>query len=285
MHGEGADGVAEAEMKDLPGRLWRYAGVIHHAAGSWPALYYPLLTLRTGRRPPQAVRPDTELVVEGFPRCGNTFAVVGLQIAQRRLVRTADHLHVPAQILRAVALGVPALVVIRDPESAVRSLVVKYPYLRPAHALKGYAGFYRRCLPFAGGFVVATFEQVTTDLGAVIDRVNARFGTHFARFEHTPEEVRRVFDALDRRNARVNGQDGEALSSYRPNDAKERAKRAVAFDGCERDLDRCLALYETYLGLAAARPGAPLRRPSGEARRRAAPRAGSAPVPRASGRT
>jgi hypothetical protein len=141
--------------------------------------------------------------------------------------------------------------VIREPEAVARSLVVKYPYLSPRHVLLGYASFYERCLPHRDRFVAATFEQATCDLGAVIDRVNARFGTTFARFEHTPANERRVFAALDRRNLSVNGQDGEALTSYRPNGAKEMAKRGVRLEGCERELERCRALWAAYRDLAA----------------------------------
>ncbi len=232
-------------------RLWRYAGVIHHAAGPYPALFYPLHALRHGGRVPQAVARDTEIVIEGFPRSGNTFALLGFQLAQGRSVKTADHLHVPAQIMRAAEWDIPAVVVIREPEAVVRSLVVKYPYLSPRHVLQGYAAFYERCLPYRDKLVAATFEQATCDLGAVIDRVNARFGTRFLRFEHTTANERRVFAALDRRNLSVNGQDGEALTSYRPNGAKEMAKRGVRLEGCERALERCRALWATYRELAA----------------------------------
>jgi hypothetical protein len=232
-------------------RLWRYAGVIHHAAGPYPSLFYPLHALRHGGRVPEAVARDTELVIEGFPRSGNTFALLGFRLAQGREVKTADHLHVPAQIVRAAEWGIPACVVIRDPEAVVRSLVVKYPYLEPRHVLLGYASFYERCLPLRDKFVAATFEQATCDLGAVIDRINARFGTAFKRFEHTPANERRVFAALDSRNLSVNGQDGEALSSYRPNGAKEMAKRGVRLEGCERELERCRALWAAYRDLAA----------------------------------
>jgi hypothetical protein len=48
----------------------------------------------------------TQIVIEGFPRSGNTFAVVALQQAQRESVRVARHLHMPEQVIRAAKSGV-----------------------------------------------------------------------------------------------------------------------------------------------------------------------------------
>jgi hypothetical protein len=48
--------------------------------------------------------------------------------------------------------------------------------------------------------VAASFADVTGDFGAVVARVNARFGTSFGVFQHTPENEAAVFAAIERRN-------------------------------------------------------------------------------------
>jgi hypothetical protein len=45
--------------------------------------------------------------------------------------------------------------------------------------------------------VVGSFDQVTTDFGAVIRRINRRFGTSFVEFEHSAANVKKVFEAID----------------------------------------------------------------------------------------
>lgn len=53
----------------------------------------------------------------------------------------------------------------------------------------------------------------TTDLGSVIRRVNKRFGTDFAEFDHTPGNAQVCFDAMDRHwRARVDS--AELLERY-----------------------------------------------------------------------
>ena len=51
--------------------------------------------------------------------------------------------------------------------------------------------------PCRDKFIVGRFEEVTTDFGEVIRRVNARFGTNFKLFEHTEENLRKVFQIVE----------------------------------------------------------------------------------------
>jgi len=160
-----------------------------------PEIALPLARWR-GR--PAIVGDATELVIESYPRCASSFAVVALRVAQDRYVEIAHHTHAPAQVLEAVRRGIPALVLVRQPEDAVLSLLVHSPHLTPASALRGFVRFYSPLLPHRSGFVVAHFDTVVSDFGRVIDAVNGRFGTSFARFEHTPTNVARCVADIDR---------------------------------------------------------------------------------------
>jgi hypothetical protein len=166
-----------------------------------------------GRRRGRAVvGPGTELVIEGFPRTASTFAVFAFQTAQPRPVRVAHHLHAPAQIIAAARLGIPALVLIRPPEDAVISILMWWPQVTPRDALAAYARFYERTLPSRDRCVVGRFAEVTSDLGAVIDRVNRRFGTDFASFVHTPENVEHCYRLIEERSLRP--ADDDAINAY-----------------------------------------------------------------------
>ncbi len=232
-----------ARMRPLQ-RLARYAGVIHYIAGKHPALFYPLFRLRGGYGMRNPVRRDTDLVIEGYPRSGNTFALLAFRLSQHQPVKTADHFHVPAQVMLAARYGVPACVLIRDPEDVVRSLVVKYPFIRPKDALRGYRSFYRACLRYRDHFVAASFDQVTSDFGEVVDSINAKFGTNFVRFEHREANIRRVFDFLDERNEAL---DQDDLESPRPTVSKDEAKNGVSFADCGTLLARCRAIFDEFV--------------------------------------
>lgn len=229
-------------------RIGRYARIAYYATGAYPGLFFPLHRLLGEVDTGPAVTPDTDLVIEGFPRSGNTFAVHAFRLAQPGPVKTADHIHVPAQMMRAARNRVPACILARNPEDAARSMIVKFPFLSPRHILRGYAGFYERCLPYRARFVAATFDQVVTDFGGVIDRINRRFGTSFRRFEASEDNVRRVFQSIDDRNA--NEPIDATFGSARPNHHKEAAKNRVRLRDDDPLLQRCRAVFEIYRLLA-----------------------------------
>jgi hypothetical protein len=170
-------------------------------ACEWPALYLPLARRRYPGPSPEVISPDTELVIDGYTRCASTFAVYALQLSQSRPVRLAHHLHAPAQLVQAARSGIPALAVIREPRGAILSQLIREPWVALRDALVAYARFYERLLPYRSEFVVADFEQVTKDFGAVIRDVNARFGTEFAEFEPTEPNVRRCFELIRHRDS------------------------------------------------------------------------------------
>ena len=94
--------------------------VASDSRGRHPAIYFNLYRLlRTRENFERAVTPDTQLVIEGFPRSGNTFARRAFVMAQDERfdkTRIARHLHVPAQVVRAARWQIPTLVLIRKPK-------------------------------------------------------------------------------------------------------------------------------------------------------------------------
>ncbi|WP_171470432.1 hypothetical protein [Frigoriglobus tundricola] len=122
---------------------------------------------------------DTELVIEGYWRSGNTYAARAFETAQDRPVRIAFHTHAAATVRKGVRLNRPVLVLARHPLDAASGRMFLAPRLSLEHALREYIRFYQAIEPLAAGYVRATFEQVTADYGAVIARVNDRFGTAF----------------------------------------------------------------------------------------------------------
>jgi hypothetical protein len=229
----------------MTSRLLEYARVLPYVAGRYPALFYPMLHTVRGLTKGDPVTRETDVVIEGYPRSGNTFAVTALRMAQSRPLRVASYLHVPAQVVRASRMGLPTCVLIREPGAAARSLVVKFPFLRPIDVLRGYAAFYRACARYRAQFVVARFDRVITDFGGVVDAINQRFGTDFARFEHTAENVSRVFEQIDAENQTDFG--GRVETSDRPLRGKDRKKSDIPLEGCERTLARCERIYEEFV--------------------------------------
>jgi hypothetical protein len=166
----------------------------------------------------------------------------------------AHHVHAPAHVLAAIELRVPALVLVRDPDRAVLSLLVYRPYLTPALAFLAYERFYRPLLGHEDGFVVATFEEVTTDFGVTMRRVNERFGRELPVFDHTPENAAACMAEIDEHIQVV--LKGKELERYVNRPSEWRRERSAALEPLlaqdPRARARAYAVYDRMRALAAA---------------------------------
>jgi hypothetical protein len=179
----------------MSSRLARVPGVrrVRHRArirmSERPAVYLPFARHKYPGPSPRVLDARTEMVLDGYTRSASTFAVYALQLAQERPLRLAHHLHAPAQLMAGVRAGLPTLMVIREPRGTVLSQMVREPGVAMRDAIVAYVRFHECLRPYRTGMVVADFETVTHDLGAVIRRVNERFGLTLTEFTHSPEAV------------------------------------------------------------------------------------------------
>jgi len=146
--------------------VFRFEKWLQTHAGKHPAAFYALYRLAR-KDQARVVTPETELVIEGFPRSANSFARVAFNRAQKGTVRIATGLHVPAQVIRAARWRIPTLVLIRRPKDAVLSFAIRDP-ISVEQALRYYLSFYETVEGYSGAYVLGTFEEVTGDFGRVI---------------------------------------------------------------------------------------------------------------------
>jgi hypothetical protein len=193
------------------------------------------------------VDADTDVVIEGYQSCGNTFARKAMEHANPS-VRIASHTHSWANVARGLHLGKPVIVLLRSPLEAVASHAVRMRLDDLDHELHRYHRFYRRVAARRGAVVVAPFEMTVNRFGDVIRALNTRSGTAFAPFDHDdPATKSGVFDEME----------GEVRTSApeldltwriaRPNpDRKEatRVMQARLVEDHAAALRRCQNVYE-----------------------------------------
>lgn len=173
--------------------------IIKYWVAPYPVIYYPVYRLFTFffGASGNAIKNGVEIVIEGFPRSGNTFAVDAFRLAQGRDVLMANHLHAEAQILRGIKLKIPVIVLVRHPVDAITSLLYRNAGSARQYA-KRYIRFYTRVLLVCEQVVLADFSQVVEDFGEVIHLVNKRFSTEFKLFVHTNDNLDTVYQQLER---------------------------------------------------------------------------------------
>jgi hypothetical protein len=214
-----------------------------------PRLFYPVMRQRPAYRG-VLISHETELVVEGYPRSGNTFAVAAVQFAQGRAMAIARHTHAPAQVIEAVRRNLPTLVLLRDPRDAGVSLVIREANVSPGLALRRYLRFYGRLASFCEGFIIATFDQVTMDLGTVTERLNSRWGLKLTPFQHTSSNRARVFEIMEDMERRAAGGVLAETRVARPSADRDKLKHDLThtFDHPRYRplLDACYTLHDKF---------------------------------------
>lgn len=163
-----------------------------------PSIYMRLLRLKNkGRKFERFIVCDeTDLVIEGFPRCANSFATQSIRLltrAQERDFRFATHAHSPAHVIAGLRMKKPTLVVIREPKAAITSLQALWCQsgvsIQTVNGLlKRYIQFYEMLMPYRAQMVISEFSRTTTDYPSVLLELNTRFGLELPEVK-TQEEL------------------------------------------------------------------------------------------------
>ena len=197
-----------------------------------PYVWDLLMRVRPDKRATLA-RRGTAIVIEGFPRSGNTFSAAAFLVANGRDTHIGRHLHGAQHLHRARRLNVPAVALVRSPRDAVLSYLIRRSNLTADDAVREYLDFYRTAWSARDGFVVGLFDAVVSDFGTVVDAVNDRFGTRFARFDPTPENEAAAFELVEAMNRLESG--GEVVETHVGRPSAERRDRKRELEAVLRE--------------------------------------------------
>ena len=223
-------------------------------ARQYPPVFFPLMRLRQRRGYLPKVRlvnERTDLVIEGYYRTATHYVASAFELAANDRVSLAVHTHAPASVKRAAALGRPTLVLVRPPTELALSNYLKHPNMTLRQTLNEFARFYSAVLPYRDRFVAARFDEATSDINRVIERVNQRFGTTFPRLDLNDAAVN---EALTKRvasgtpaNAPKRGRGVSNLPSDAKEAQKDEARAHLRTAGMQRVVQRAEATYQRFL--------------------------------------
>ena len=199
----------------------------------------PVLKAWKSFRTDEIVSPSSDFCVEGFPFSANTFAYYSVLDANPRL-SGGHHTHLEGQVKRAVRLGIPTALVIRDPRDAVESLAVFDGGQAAArHFVTVWADYHERLSKVIedGAVVVCPFDRVVGDEAFTVRAINARFRAGFALPTSSSEEISR--QAREMRISR-----GMASRDTYADSFPESLDELRAAIGNHPDTPRALEIYE-----------------------------------------
>ena len=196
---------------------------IHASIGRHPALYYKIYA-RGYPFSEMAVRENSDICIEGFPRSANSYAVVTFKLDNSG-IKPGHHLHVPAQIMRACQLNKPVISLIREPQDAVTSFLIFQSSENATLYLKLYIDFYKALIPYRKQIVIADFKTVTGDFNSVIKRINQKYGTQFNEINNLRQRQDKIFSRLKEINQQFFA--GRLQNGMIPDKQREKTKKQV----------------------------------------------------------
>lgn len=146
------------------------------------------------RKKQQFVNPRTDVVIEGFPRCGNTYAVASFKYYLGESYQIASHRHEIGNIRRAIDLNKTVFVIIRNPKDAVCSLVIR-ENLSFQYALDYYLQFHTFLLDNVQNLTVINFQDLIKDSRRVVSLYKA-VNTNEQK-EVSELEIRKVVEQME----------------------------------------------------------------------------------------
>jgi len=167
-----------------------------------PSIYYPFGLARN--RGSVFDKRNVDIYIEGYPRSGNTFSRIAFLSANPG-THLQTHKHIPTFVLHLLKCRVPGMVLIRQPlDAAVSWAIHENRSLEEAAAY--WNDYYSALLPARSELLMAPFKEVTSDFGNMIKALNARWGTSYVPFEHTPVNAARCFQLVEDRYREVKGE-------------------------------------------------------------------------------
>lgn len=233
------------KSKSLANRLMKSRLAIASQEHLW--LLYYLYAVNRKRRRGQAIgwhethaSKSATILIDGFPGSGNSYLTKVIKKTQGSEFKLAHHLHAPSQAIRSLKLGVPTILVVRDPIDAACSMHRRFGY--PLEwALQANVRFHEALVPFSEDFFVAPFEAITSDPRSVLEQVNQYFESELLEVDYDEK----VVDGLWAIGEGLKNMDPEkvALARQRKNELK-----ASAEDLCAGDLkEQLYFLYHQFV--------------------------------------
>lgn len=209
-------------------------------------LLYPIFKLK---KKPQAklITKDTQLVIEGLQRSGNTFMVAYFKLTNPDAV-ISSHYHFLSQIVIATKKELPTIVLIRNPKDTIPSFMMRDPGVSPKYILKYTKLFFQALQKYKDRVVISDFTETITKPHRVIEKINKKFGTNFNHpvvDEQLQERIAQLVEEMDKISR--NEEQVDEMMVSRPSDVREESKKEL-FASLASSKDLIDVAERSYLG-------------------------------------
>ena len=142
---------------------------------------------------------NTDLVIEGYPRSGNSYLFVAIKKTNPEL-KISSHTHSIANVKRAITYKKKVVILIRSPLEAVSSILIFHKNLSIALALKDYYVFYDFVLRNKNKFLIIDSNRMFKDKEYLVKKIKEIMKIKTKNISINDKEI---FKSLKKENDRV----------------------------------------------------------------------------------
>lgn len=156
--------------------------------------------------------PNTasQVVIDGFPRSANSYAMFAFVVAAGSSVGFSGHTHSPEALLMGRNMGIPALLTLRRPEDCARSLLQHQTGIRPDSIFDAWSGFHQPFRQNCDGILIVPFEAIVQDFGQVLALLNSQTPASLPVYDKTEGNEAKVRTLIDHSVVKYEGAYAEA---------------------------------------------------------------------------
>lgn len=145
---------------------------------------------------------DKSLVIDGFPRSGNTFLADIIVVSQGQDFKFAHHSHLPENLLLGIELGIPSVAIFRDPLQAISSFML-YSEQNEVQATKRWIRFYQTLEDSIDKLVVISFDDIVKRPKATLCAISSAFDLNLKIPSDEAALITKAKDRIDSRTVRM----------------------------------------------------------------------------------
>ena len=216
---------------------------------------FKYITLPLARRNDIIVNHKTDIVVEGYPRSGNTFCVALLYYLEPKL-KIARHRHELGHLKYAIKLKKPIVCVVRNPLDSIISLHIREK-LSISFCIEYYIKFHKYLYENRNYIYIIDFNLLIKEPTEVIKNINKATSLQLAEVvitEHATEDIKKIVKDMELKESEFLGLDSTnirsshiAIPTKERNEYKQKIIKNLNLKKYENKINKANKLFNSLL--------------------------------------
>lgn len=174
-----------------------------------------------------AFNKKTDLVLEGYPRSGNTWLRNAI-LYKKKDISISSHMHYPSSIRLAIKRNIPCIILLRNPLDSISSLMIRDKTYDIKTAIDYYIFFYENFTYYKNSNVILLdFDLVVNNINLCFKILNDKFNLNLCLFSEK-NDLSQFKSFLEKREKDKYSLEEQNLVIGLPSSSREKMKKNIS---------------------------------------------------------